>query len=96
MLRRSALPKVSDEPAENLPALIFAGWRQDLSRRQLRTLDNMMVPLSGAEFDLLLAFAEHPQRVLIRDQLLDYGARARARRVRSQHRRSGQPVAAED
>ena len=24
-----------------------------------------------AEFDLLLAFAEHPQRVLTRDQLLD-------------------------
>jgi two-component system OmpR family response regulator len=27
--------------------------------------------LSGAEFDLLLALAEHPQRVLTRDQLLD-------------------------
>jgi two-component system OmpR family response regulator len=30
----------------------------------------MMVPLSGGEFDLLLAFVEHPQRVLTRDQLL--------------------------
>jgi two-component system OmpR family response regulator len=29
------------------------------------------VVLSGGEFDLLLAFAEHSQRVLTRDQLLD-------------------------
>jgi two-component system OmpR family response regulator len=27
--------------------------------------------LSGGEFDLLLAFTEHAQRVLTRDQLLD-------------------------
>jgi two-component system OmpR family response regulator len=27
--------------------------------------------LSAGEFDLLVAFAEHPQRVLNRDQLLD-------------------------
>ncbi len=29
------------------------------------------MPLTGGEFDLLTAFAEHPQRVLNRDQLLD-------------------------
>ena len=28
--------------------------------------------MSDAEFSLLRAFAEHPQRVLSRDQLLDY------------------------
>jgi len=27
--------------------------------------------LSGGEFDLLLSFVEHPQRVLTRDQLMD-------------------------
>jgi two-component system OmpR family response regulator len=30
------------------------------------------VLLSGGEFDLLLAFVEHPQRVLTRDQLIDF------------------------
>lgn len=30
-----------------------------------------MVDLSTGEFDLLVAFAEHPQKVLTRDQLLD-------------------------
>ncbi|MEM9216126.1 MAG: response regulator [Cyanobacteria bacterium P01_F01_bin.150] len=31
-----------------------------------------LVSLTAGEFDLLLAFVEHPQRVLSRDQLLDY------------------------
>jgi two-component system OmpR family response regulator len=30
-----------------------------------------MVQLSAGEFDLLVAFVEHPQRILSRDQLLD-------------------------
>ena len=58
---------------ETRPAIIFSGWRLDLARRELRSSDNMLVPLSGGEFDLLLAFAENPQRVLTRDQLLDFG-----------------------
>jgi len=72
VLRRSILPRVAIEPADTRPAIVFAGWRLDLARRELRSPDNMMVPLSGVEFDLLLAFAEHPQRVLTRDQLLDF------------------------
>lgn len=30
-----------------------------------------MIPLSNGEFELLLVFAEHPRRVLSRQQLLD-------------------------
>ncbi len=71
VLRRSTLPRVASESAEMRPAIVFAGWRLNLARRELRTQDNMMVALSGVEFDLLLAFTEHPQRVLTRDQLLD-------------------------
>ena len=33
------------------------------------------VDLSGAEYDLLLAFLEHPQRILSREQLLEVGKR---------------------
>ena len=38
----------------------------------MRSADDALVLLSGGEFDLLLAFAEHPQRVLTREQLLDF------------------------
>jgi len=51
--------------------LTFEGWRLDLATRSLRAPDGLLVQLSAGEFDLLVAFAEHPQRVLSRDQLLD-------------------------
>lgn len=50
----------------------FAGWRLDLVRRELRSPDGVIVNLSGGEFSLLRALVEHPQRVLTRDQLLDF------------------------
>jgi len=31
----------------------------------------VMIPLSAGEFDLLLVFLEHPQRILTREVLLD-------------------------
>jgi two-component system OmpR family response regulator len=49
----------------------FAGWTLDLTARELRSPDAVLVQLSAGEFDLLRAFVEHPQRVLNRDQLLD-------------------------
>ncbi len=51
--------------------LAFDGWRLDLARRELHSPEGVLMPLTGGEFDLLAAFAEHPQRVLSRDQLLD-------------------------
>ena len=53
------------------PLLLFGQWRLDVARRELRSSNNTLVPLSGREFDLLLAFAERPQQVMSRDQLLD-------------------------
>ena len=49
----------------------FEGWRLDIAKRELWSPDNVLVQLSAGEFDLLLAFVEHPQRILTRDQLLD-------------------------
>ncbi len=49
----------------------FAGWTLDANRRRLESPHGMVVELSAGEYDLLLAFLEHPQRVLSRDQLLD-------------------------
>ena len=51
--------------------LVFEHWRLDLAKRELRAPDGVLVPLTAGEFDLLVAFAEHPKRVLNRDQLLD-------------------------
>jgi two-component system OmpR family response regulator len=56
---------------ETRPLLRFGRWQLDITRRELRSDDNMLVFLSSGEFDLLLAFAEHPQRVLTRDMLMD-------------------------
>lgn len=52
--------------------LYFGGWRMDLGLRLLFDPSNAVISLSDGEFRLLRAFAEHPRRVLTRDQLLDW------------------------
>jgi two-component system OmpR family response regulator len=71
VLRRTAETLAGAAPSDIRPIMCFGDWRLDVSRRELRSADNTLVLLSGGEFDLLLAFVEHPQRVLTRDQLLD-------------------------
>ena len=51
--------------------LVFAGWRLDPARRELRDPDGVLVELTAGGFDLLAAFVERPRRVLSRDRLLD-------------------------
>jgi two-component system OmpR family response regulator len=51
--------------------LQFDGWSLDVTRRQLHDPKGASVALTGGEFDLLLAFAERPNRVLDRDTLMD-------------------------
>ena len=55
----------------------FNGWRIDTTKRELLNADGVVIDLSSAEYDLLMAFVEAPQRVLSRDHLLD-AARNRA------------------
>lgn len=52
-------------------ALHFNGWRLDRMRRELFSPDGVETFLTDGEFDLLQAFAEHPQVTLTRDQLID-------------------------
>lgn len=69
VLRRSyALPP----PGQNAgPAIYrFGKWMLDTARRELET-DDIVVPLSTGEYNLLMVFIQHPKRVLNRDQLLD-------------------------
>jgi two-component system OmpR family response regulator len=50
----------------------FAGWTLNAGSRELTHPDGQVVELTGGEFDLLIALLTHPQRVLNRDQLLDW------------------------
>ena len=63
-------------PAEAASAaevtLAFADWQFQPQRRMLRAPTGVRVPLTGAEADLLLAFCQHPQAVLSREQLIDW------------------------
>ena len=76
VLRRSVMSD-PDAPAESHRVFEFAGWRLDVTRRQLHSPAKALVDLRATEFDLLVAFLERPQHVLTRDQLLDL-ARGRA------------------
>jgi len=71
VLRRSAQPRPTSEGDADEQVLVFEGWRLDLGTRELNAPDGALMPLTAGEFDLLAAFAEHPGRVLNRDQLLD-------------------------
>jgi len=70
VLRRAAIIS-SPTTALRPEVLIFAGWRLDLPSRTLTDPDGAIVDLSGAEYDLLLTFLEHPGRVLMREQILE-------------------------
>lgn len=69
VLRRGSHPRSATEPGRRY--LQFDGWQLDTSRRELTAPGGVTVDLSGAEYDVLLAFLEHPQRVLTRDQILE-------------------------
>ena len=49
----------------------FDGWVLKTGDRTLVDRDGVAVPLSTAEYNLMLAFATRPNQVLSRDQLLD-------------------------
>jgi len=68
VLRRSA----KSVPATDEDALYeFDGWRLDPLKRKLTDPEGTVVPISSAEFRLLVAFLSHPRQVLDRDRLLD-------------------------
>jgi two-component system OmpR family response regulator len=50
----------------------FAGWRMDVVQHQLRSPEGVVVKLASGQFALLRTFVERPQRILTRDQLLEY------------------------
>lgn len=71
VLRRGGAASVGPKAHPNRRGFGFQGWTLDTMRRELTAPGGASVDLSGAEYDLLLAFLEHPQRVLSRDQILE-------------------------
>ena len=70
---RSVLRRASNNaPRPEEDALYeFEGWRLDPLKRKLTNAHGAVVPISSAEFRLLVAFLTHPRQVLDRDRLLD-------------------------
>ena len=70
VLRRS---RIAPEVETKLKPKVyrFDRWALNSQARELVREDGVTVPLSSAEFELLLALVQRPQRVLSRDQLLD-------------------------
>lgn len=69
VLRRVAKPQA---PAATMGHEVrFGRCMLNLESRRMFNADGSEVPITAMEFDLLKTFAEHPNRVLTRDQLLD-------------------------
>ena len=49
----------------------FRGFALDMLRRQLRAPNGTAILLTAGEFSLLMAFLDHPQRILSREELLE-------------------------
>ena len=76
VLRRASNAKDAVLPTPEI--LSFDGFTIDLAGRSLRDSSGSEVPLTRAEFALLVVLARHSGRVLSRDQLLDAALGRRA------------------
>jgi two-component system OmpR family response regulator len=70
VIRRTRMLPPNLQITEASRLLAFGKWRLDTTARHLIDDQEVVVPLSGAEFRLLRVFLDHPQRVLNRDQLM--------------------------
>jgi two-component system phosphate regulon response regulator OmpR len=78
--RRPAAAAVPEPEPERSRVVAFGTCRLDLDSHKLFDEDGREIPLKAMEFDLLQTFADRPNRVLNRDQLLELA-----------HNRSWQP-----
>lgn len=67
VLRRGGPTEINPPKA----VLRFNQYTVDVNARRITDQSGQDIPLTGAEFDLLVCFVQSPQRVLSRDQLLD-------------------------
>ncbi|MFC7051025.1 response regulator [Emcibacter nanhaiensis] len=76
LARVRAVLRRRKDPGEQIDShnkiIQFAGWQLNLGRHELKNPQGVVVNLSDGEFSLLRIMSERPQRVLSRDQLLEY------------------------
>lgn len=73
VLRRAGKTRKSEQAETSSGELArFAEWKLDAATRRLASAQEGPVDLTTGEFELLLAFVQHPQRVLSREKLLEY------------------------
>ena len=71
---RAVLRRRGEEPGGGGTAVRrFGAWTLDIVQREVRRLDTLPMALTDAEFRVLAAFLDRPQRVLSRDQLIEAG-----------------------
>jgi two-component system OmpR family response regulator len=70
VLRRAGDPQDKRQDQASRP-MKFSGWTLEPARRRLLNPDEVEVPLTGGEYDLLVALVDRANRVLTRDMLLD-------------------------
>jgi two-component system OmpR family response regulator len=70
VMRRTA-EQSERKPESDSRVLRFAGWLLEPTRRRLLNPDGVEVPLTGGEYELLMALLDRANRVLTRDMLLD-------------------------
>lgn len=70
LLRRMRNRLASSDPRGS-DVVRFDGWTLDLRQRELTSPQGVLVDLSSGEFDLLVAFIDHANRVLSREMLME-------------------------
>ncbi|MFQ3234471.1 MAG: two-component system torCAD operon response regulator TorR [Paraglaciecola sp.] len=50
---------------------VFSNWCLDMEKQQLRSQNGTPVSLTGAEYNILMYFTDHPGLILNRDQLIN-------------------------
>lgn len=72
---RAVLRRKSEEAAAATQVAVrrFGAWTLDIVQREVRRIGAAPAPLTDAEFRVLAAFLDRPQRVLSRDKLIEAG-----------------------
>jgi two-component system, OmpR family, response regulator len=71
VLRRASASLEGSDVADKMQIYRFSGWSINISSREVIAPGGAKIAMTGAEFDLLHALCEHPNRVLTRDQLIN-------------------------
>jgi len=72
VLRRTKHTAAGEIEPHDVVKINFSEWTLDLTARHLIDPNSVIISLSGAEFRLLEMFLNRPNRILSRDQIMDY------------------------